>query len=151
MFWWLEVEMPAGHKKLQRLGQANEAERITRGIRTAAADGTLTDAEITALDAGGQWHIRRNAGDIRITRSVPAEGEYACWAFVVEPPLGPATTVRSERLGNGVCAETGTGAHAYLYMPAKWPTTMFAATVEGGDSARTVARRWSRMTRQPND
>ncbi|MFI6583017.1 hypothetical protein [Embleya sp. NPDC050493] len=104
MVWWLEVERPAGRKRLQRSAQANEVEKITRAIRTAAADGSLTDAEITALDAGGQWHIRRDLGDIRITRSVLAEGAYACWAFVVVPPLGPAAAVRSERVGNGLCA-----------------------------------------------
>ncbi|MFD9304643.1 FxSxx-COOH system tetratricopeptide repeat protein [Streptomyces sp. NPDC060048] len=40
------------------------------------------------------------------------------------------------------CAETGTGPRAYLDMLARWPATMFAATAEGGDSERTVARIW---------
>ncbi|MFD5142523.1 tetratricopeptide repeat protein [Streptomyces sp. NPDC058401] len=40
------------------------------------------------------------------------------------------------------CAETGTSARTYLDMLARWPATMFAATAEGGDSERTVARIW---------
>ncbi|MGW6703713.1 tetratricopeptide repeat protein [Streptomyces sp. NPDC054956] len=40
------------------------------------------------------------------------------------------------------CAETGTGPRAYLEMLAQWPAAMFAATAEGGDSERTVARIW---------
>ncbi|MFJ8747575.1 tetratricopeptide repeat protein, partial [Embleya sp. NPDC127516] len=40
------------------------------------------------------------------------------------------------------CAETGTGPRAYLDMLARWPATMFAATAEGGDSERTIARIW---------
>ncbi|GHA65359.1 tetratricopeptide repeat protein [Streptomyces termitum] len=40
------------------------------------------------------------------------------------------------------CAETGTGPLAYLERLAAWPATMYAATAEGGDSARTCARIW---------
>lgn len=40
------------------------------------------------------------------------------------------------------CAETGTTPRAYAEMLASWPTEMFAAAAEGGDSARTVARIW---------
>ncbi|MDI2129021.1 tetratricopeptide repeat protein [Yinghuangia seranimata] len=40
------------------------------------------------------------------------------------------------------CAETGTTPGAYLDMLARWPAEMFAATAEGGDSARTIARIW---------
>ncbi|MEU6669286.1 tetratricopeptide repeat protein [Streptomyces sp. NPDC046727] len=40
------------------------------------------------------------------------------------------------------CAETGTTPRAYVEMLASWPAEMFAATSEGGDSARTVARIW---------
>ncbi|GCD93660.1 FxSxx-COOH system tetratricopeptide repeat protein [Embleya hyalina] len=40
------------------------------------------------------------------------------------------------------CAETGTTPTAYLDMLARWPATMFAATAEGGDSTRTIARIW---------
>ncbi|MFE5896909.1 tetratricopeptide repeat protein [Streptomyces sp. NPDC056488] len=51
------------------------------------------------------------------------------------------------------CAETGTSPTAYLEMLADWPTEMFAATHEGGDSARTIARIWrltlDRLTATP--
>lgn len=40
------------------------------------------------------------------------------------------------------CAETGTSARTYLDMLARWPAAMFAATAEGGDFERTVARIW---------
>ncbi|MFG3268446.1 tetratricopeptide repeat protein [Streptomyces bobili] len=40
------------------------------------------------------------------------------------------------------CAEAGVSPRAYLDMLARWPATMFAATAEGGDSARTIARIW---------
>ncbi|WP_235619415.1 ATP-binding protein [Embleya scabrispora] len=40
------------------------------------------------------------------------------------------------------CAETGTSPTAYLDMLATAPATMFAATAEGGDAARTIARIW---------
>ncbi|MFJ4339587.1 FxSxx-COOH system tetratricopeptide repeat protein, partial [Streptomyces sp. NPDC088915] len=40
------------------------------------------------------------------------------------------------------CAETGVSPLAYLERLASWPATMYAATAEGGDSARTCARIW---------
>ncbi|MFB7518106.1 tetratricopeptide repeat protein, partial [Streptomyces sp. NPDC056144] len=40
------------------------------------------------------------------------------------------------------CAETGVSPYAYLDQLASWPATMYAATAEGGDSARTAARIW---------
>ncbi|WP_406283614.1 tetratricopeptide repeat protein [Embleya sp. NBC_00896] len=40
------------------------------------------------------------------------------------------------------CAETGTSPRAYLDMLARRPAAMFAAGIEGGDSARTIARIW---------
>ncbi|MEV7174682.1 FxSxx-COOH system tetratricopeptide repeat protein, partial [Streptomyces sp. NPDC093224] len=51
------------------------------------------------------------------------------------------------------CSETGTSPTAYLDMLAAWPSEMFAATHEGGDSARTIARIWhltlDRLTTTP--
>uniref|UniRef100_UPI003D70952A tetratricopeptide repeat protein n=1 Tax=Streptomyces sp. WAC 04229 TaxID=2203206 RepID=UPI003D70952A len=40
------------------------------------------------------------------------------------------------------CAETGTSPHAYLDMLNRWPTEMFDAAAQGGDSTRTIARIW---------
>ncbi|MER6914858.1 tetratricopeptide repeat protein [Streptomyces sp. NPDC000594] len=40
------------------------------------------------------------------------------------------------------CAETGTTPGTYLDRLGSWPATMYAATAEGGDSARTCARIW---------
>ncbi|WP_406284368.1 tetratricopeptide repeat protein [Embleya sp. NBC_00896] len=40
------------------------------------------------------------------------------------------------------CAETGTTPHAYLDMLARWPVETFAATAEGGDASRSIARIW---------
>ncbi|WP_435206764.1 tetratricopeptide repeat protein, partial [Streptomyces sp. bgisy104] len=40
------------------------------------------------------------------------------------------------------CAETGVSPLVYLERLASWPATMYAATAEGGDSARTCARIW---------
>ncbi|RSS45011.1 tetratricopeptide repeat protein [Streptomyces sp. WAC08241] len=40
------------------------------------------------------------------------------------------------------CAETGVSPLGYLERLASWPATMYAATAEGGDSARTCARIW---------
>ncbi|MGR6998693.1 tetratricopeptide repeat protein [Yinghuangia aomiensis] len=40
------------------------------------------------------------------------------------------------------CAETGTSPATYLEHFARWPGRMFAATAEGGDAERTIARVW---------
>ncbi|MGW1670213.1 tetratricopeptide repeat protein [Streptomyces sp. NPDC002324] len=40
------------------------------------------------------------------------------------------------------CRETGTSAERYLEMLAEYPADMFAASAEGGDPERTVARVW---------
>ncbi|MFC8894858.1 FxSxx-COOH system tetratricopeptide repeat protein, partial [Streptomyces cinereoruber] len=40
------------------------------------------------------------------------------------------------------CAETGVSPLTYLERLASWPAAMYAATAEGGDSARTCARIW---------
>ncbi|MFJ5739339.1 tetratricopeptide repeat protein [Streptomyces microflavus] len=40
------------------------------------------------------------------------------------------------------CVETGTRPHEYLEMLSRWPSQMFASSVEGGDPQRTMARIW---------
>ena len=101
---------------------------------------------ITSRRATG-WHEKATCVDLGVF-----DTEYAAELFRrICPEDGALVPLLVRELGNlplaveqaaAFCRETGTSAAGYLELLDEYREDMFAATVEGGDLARTVARVW---------
>ncbi|MEU5215383.1 tetratricopeptide repeat protein [Streptomyces sp. NPDC020807] len=103
----------------------------------------------TPLASG--WH--RHATVVRLGVLAPADAVELFTRILTQhgPRDGTGAEAVCAELGHlalaveqaaAYCAETGVGPTEYLEQLAAWPATMYAATAEGGDSARTAARIW---------
>lgn len=98
--WLFGVALPAHQNKIdkQSLVVARSlADRGQAGLTSAAADGKLGDAEITAA-VGRMWTIERSAGRWAVTTIYPSGSRDACFRFDIALPLGPATRVTHTQL-----------------------------------------------------
>ncbi|WP_406340471.1 hypothetical protein [Streptomyces sp. NBC_00648] len=108
LLWWLQVELPAGRRATDRAGLDRAVRNTADALHRAAADGTLTTTEITAVDRPADWTISRGPTAIRIARTfTDTEATYTCWSFTLAVPLGPDTAVRTGKEHDGRCAERG--------------------------------------------
>jgi hypothetical protein len=92
-------------------GVRSGARHAAEQFQLAAADGTLTDAEIAraaALSSGRVLQVRREAGQISVVLSVHAQssaafgstGRTRCFGYAIPLPLVPAKAATVTELGS---------------------------------------------------
>ncbi len=92
-------------------GVRSGARHAAEQFQLAAADGTLTDAEIAraaALSSGRVLQVRREAGQLSVVLSVHAQSSAAfgstgatrCFGYAIPLPLVPATAATVTELGS---------------------------------------------------
>ena len=98
--WIFGVALPRHQHKIddQSLADARSlADHNQSSLASAAADGKLTDTEITGV-FGRMWTIERSADRWAVTTRSTAGSNDVCFRFDVALPLGPATRVTHSQL-----------------------------------------------------
>lgn len=97
LIWWLEVSLPNVAATRMQWQLETDTRLTSQAIQRGAQDGALTDEELKAISPQ-PWSIRRTDHEIRVARLFPGpKTKYQCWSFTLKTPLGPGTTVTTQR------------------------------------------------------